>query len=284
MPFTKQLNKDFYIKDNRIHLSDEYYNKNKKYFKKITGSRFASILRLNQYASPVQAWCTIVNIYKEDMDPTLANVGNCIEPKVRDYVSNLTNIKFKTYIPSQINWNVFEDDVFGGIPDGEPINDKGEFAYSDGLPMLEIKTSSEDKLTYEKVNGSLRMKKDANGYPVVKEIGGKKKTWFLDDKFKISNEYCFQLLLYLHLRKAKNGMFAVTFLKPEDYVHPENFDPKTHEIHFVNLKINDEHNLEKSIEYGRKWYKKYVINNHFSMSLDENDKKWLQEELGNNVI
>ena len=111
MPFTKQLNKDFYIKDNRIHLSDEYYNKNKKYFKKITGSRFASILRLNQYTSPVQAWCTIVNIYKEDMDPTLANVGNCIEPKVRDYVSNLTNIKFKTYIPSQINWNVFEDDT-----------------------------------------------------------------------------------------------------------------------------------------------------------------------------
>ena len=55
MPFTKQLNKDFYIKDNRIHLSDEYYNKNKKYFKKITGSRFASILRLNQYVSPVQA-------------------------------------------------------------------------------------------------------------------------------------------------------------------------------------------------------------------------------------
>jgi hypothetical protein len=42
--------------------------------------------------------------------------------------------------------------------------------------MLEIKTSSEDKLAFEKVNGSLRMKKDANGYPVVKEIGGKKKT------------------------------------------------------------------------------------------------------------
>ena len=284
MPFTKQLNKDFYIKDNRIHLTDEYYNKNKKYFKKITGSRFASILKLNQYASPVQAWCTIVNIYKDDMDPTLAKVGNYIEPKVRDYVTKLTNIKFKTYIPSQINWNVFEDDVFGGIPDGEPINDKGEFAYNEGLPMLEIKTSSEDKLAYEKVNGSLRMKKDTNDYPMVKEIGGKKKTWFLDDKFNISNEYRFQLLLYLHLRKVKNGMFAVAFLKPEDYVHPENFDPKTHEIHLVNLKIDNEPNLQKSIDYGRKWYKKYVVDNHFSMPLDENDKKWLQEELGYNVI
>ena len=48
------------------------------------------------------------------------------------------NIKFKTYIPSQINWNVFDDDVFGGIPDGEPVNDNGEFSYDDGLPMLEI--------------------------------------------------------------------------------------------------------------------------------------------------
>ena len=55
MPFTKQINKDFYIKDNRIYLSDEYFNKNRKYFKKITGSRFASILNLNQFTSPVQA-------------------------------------------------------------------------------------------------------------------------------------------------------------------------------------------------------------------------------------
>lgn len=284
MPFTKQLNKDFYIKDNRIYLSDEYYRKNNKYFKKITGSRFASILKLNQYTSPVQAWCTIVNIYKEDMDPTLANVGNCIEPKIREYVSSLTNIKFKTYIPSQINWNVFKDDVFGGIPDGEPINEKGEFAYDIGLPMLEIKTSSEDKLAYENVNGSLRMKKDKNGYPIVKEIGGKKKTWYLDGKFKISNEYRFQLLLYLYLRKAKNGMFAVAFLKPEDYAHPENFDPKTHEIYIANLKIDNEYNLKTAIEYGREWYKKYIIDNHFSMILDENDKKWLKEELGDNVI
>jgi hypothetical protein len=42
--------------------------------------------------------------------------------------------------------------------------------------MLEIKTSSEDKLSYEKINGSFRIKKDANNFPIIKEIGKKKES------------------------------------------------------------------------------------------------------------
>lgn len=284
MPFTKQFNKDFYIKNNRIYLSDEYVNKNKKYFKKITGSRFASILNLNQYTSPVQAWCTIVNIYKDEMDPTLARVGTTIEPKIRDYVTKVTNIKFKVYNPSEVNWNVFDDSIFGGIPDGEPIDNNGNFVYEQGFPMLEIKTSSEDKLSYEKINGFLRIKKDANNWPIVKEIGKKKESWFVNKQFKVSTEYCLQLLLYMYLRNVKKGMFAVAFLKPEDYVYPEKFDPQKHEIHFAELNINDFNSLESTIAYARDWYKLYVIDNHYSMPLEERDKKWLSEELGINVI
>ena len=284
MPFTKQINKDFYIKNNRIYLSDEYDNKNKKYFKKITGSRFASILNLNQYTSPVQAWCTIVNIYKDEMDSTLAIVGSTIEPKIRDYVTKITNIKFKVYNPIEVKWNVFDDPVFGGIPDGEPIDNNGNFAYDQGLPMLEIKTSSEDKLSYEKINGSFRIKKDANNFPIIKEIGKKKESWFVNQQFKVSTEYCLQLLLYMYLRNVKNGIFAVAFLKPEDYVYPEKFDADKHEIHFAELNINDFNNLESTIAYARDWYKLYVIDNHYSMKLEERDKKWLSEELGINVI
>lgn len=284
MPFTKQFNKDFYIKNNRIYLSEEYANKNKKYFKKITGSRFASVLNLNQYTSPVQAWCTIVNIYKDEMDPTLAVVGSTIEPKIRDYVEKVTKIKFKVYNPSEVNWNIFNDPVFGGIPDGEPIDNNGNFAYAQGLPMLEIKTSSEDKLSYEKIKGSFRIKKDANNLPIVKEIGKKKESWFVDKKIKVSAEYRLQLLLYMYLRNVKCGMFAVAFLKPEDYVYPKKFDADKHEIHFAELNINDFNNLESIIAYARDWYKLYVIDNHYSMPLEERDKKWLSEELGINVI
>lgn len=284
MSFTKQINKDFYIKDNRIYLSDEYFSKNKKYFKKITGSRFASILNLNQFTSPVKAWCTIVNIYKDEMDPTLAKVGTIIEPKIREYVTKVTNIKFKDYNPSEVNWNVFNDEIFGGIPDGEPIDEDDKFAYDKGFPMLEIKTSSEDKLAYEKINGVFRIKKDVNGWPIVKEPGEKKKSWFVNGQLKVSNEYCFQLLLYLYLRKVNEGMFAIAFLKPEDYVYPEKFDAAKHNIHFAKLNIDDFANLQDIIEYARKWYKLYVMDKHYSMPLEENDKKWLSEELGINVI
>ena len=283
MPFTKQINKDFYIKDNRIYLSDEYFNKNKKYFKKITGSRFASILNLNKFVSPIQAWCIIVNIYKDEIDPTLAKVGTIIEPKIRDYVSKVMNIKFKVYNPIEVNWNVFNDDIFGGIPDGEPIDETGKFIYDKDFPMLEIKTSSEDKLTYEKINGSFRLKKDKNNYPIVKELGKKKESWFINNQLNVSDEYCLQLLLYLYLRKVNNGMFAVVFLKPEDYVYPEKFDVSKHEIHFAKLNIKNFKNLQNIIDYAREWYKLYVMDKHYSMPLEEHDKKWLSEELGINV-
>jgi len=42
--------------------------------------------------------------------------------------------------------------------------------------MLEIKTSSEDKLAYEKINGVFKIKKDENGWPIVKEPGERKKS------------------------------------------------------------------------------------------------------------
>ena len=88
----------------------------------------------------------------------------------------------------------------------------------------------------------------------------------------------------MYLRNVKNGIFAVAFLKPEDYVYPEKFDADKHEIHFAELNINDFNNLESTIAYARDWYKLYVIDNHYSMKLEERDKKWLSEELGINVI
>jgi hypothetical protein len=41
--------------------------------------------------------------------------------------------------------------------------------------MLEIKTSSIDKLLYKTVGGALKMSKDENGLPVVAKQGEKKK-------------------------------------------------------------------------------------------------------------
>ncbi|MCQ3907751.1 MAG: YqaJ viral recombinase family protein [Mycoplasmoidaceae bacterium] len=102
MPFIRQLNTDFVIKDDRLELTPEYIKANSFKFKKITGTRLSSVIGTNKYASPFKQWCIMVGIYTEPIDPTVAKLGMYIEPKVRAYVSERLNVKFKDYIPSEV--------------------------------------------------------------------------------------------------------------------------------------------------------------------------------------
>ena len=284
MPFIKQLNKDFFIKNNHIELSPEYIKNPKFSVKKVTGTTFGSVLGLNKYKTPLKTWAIMVGIYKETMDETLAKTGTIIEPKIREYAQEKLNLKFKVYNPHEIKYDVFKDDkVYGGIPDGEPVDEFGNISYSDDKPMLEVKTSSCDSLVYKQTEeNQLRMVKDENGFPIVKVPGGKKAEWFdADNKFIIPLEYKYQLGLYLYLRKVKKGVFAVGFLQREDYKNMEDFDPNKREIHLVNFSIKDPSQLEKAIEYGREWYKKYVKSEPcISPKISsKEDIDWLKKEL-----
>jgi hypothetical protein len=44
----------------------------------------------------------MVNIYIEKMDSTLSTVGQIIEPKIRDYVSQLFRVNFCSYNPAAV--------------------------------------------------------------------------------------------------------------------------------------------------------------------------------------
>lgn len=280
MPFIKQLNKDFILKDDRFELTPEYIKANCFKFKKITGTRLSSVIGKNKYTTPFKQWCCMVGIYTEPIDPTVAKLGMYVEPKVRDYVQDKLNIKFKDYVPSEVKWDVFKevDDIFGGIPDGEPIDDNGNLDYVSGKPMLEIKTSSIDAFVYKTEKGLLRMQKDEQGYPLVKEAGKKKLSWYgSDGKLQVSEEYMFQLGLYLYLRKVNIGMFAVCFLTKEDYAHPENFNIEDHDVVLRAMKVSSFDKFEKEIiEPARTWYRKY-IKTGISPDMTEADRKWLKE-------
>jgi hypothetical protein len=116
----------------------------------------------------------MVNIFKDDMDPTLSKVGNVIEPKLKHYAESKLGNEFLTHDPFKIKFDAFrENKIFGGIPDGEPLLN-GEIDYSSKLPMLEIKTSSIDGFTYTTEKGIMRMKKDGNGFPIIKQLNKKK--------------------------------------------------------------------------------------------------------------
>jgi hypothetical protein len=116
----------------------------------------------------------MTNLFKDVFDPTLAKVGNAVEPIVRDYLTKILNQKYLVYDPSKINWDVFkENTIFGGVPDGEPINSSGAVDYTNASPMIEIKTTSIDSFVYVSKNSQLQMQKDNNGYPIIKQPRGK---------------------------------------------------------------------------------------------------------------
>lgn len=278
MAFTKKFNEDFFVENNRIKLSPKYLEKTKPYFKKITGSRFANVLGINKFSSPVQTWATMVGIYKEGMDPILSQAGNVIEPKIRDYVAQKLKIDYRVYNPQAVKWDVFpENSIFGGIPDGEPINADGSLAYPQA-PMLEIKTSSVDSLLYKQVKLESRMVIGHDGLPIVKRAGGKRAQWNDENgNFKVSDNYKLQLALYLYLRKIAEGLFAVCFLHPEDYVHPQLCDVTKREIKLVKMHA-DHARTEGFIQRAASWYKQYVLTG-ISPELTRQDIAWFEDHL-----
>ena len=279
MPFTKIYNKDFFIKDNRIVLSKEYLQANRKRFKKITGSRFASILNQSNYVSAVKTWAMMVNIYTEPMEELFANAGNIIEPKIKDWVCQKTGINYKQYNPSSIGYDVFKDnEIFGGIPDGEPIDSSGNLLYPKE-PILEIKTSSIDSFVFRKINNQFVLQKNIDGSPCVKIPNEKRLKWFKNNDIVIPSEYMYQLGLYCYLRNVNKGIFAICFLETSDYIKPNECNINDREIRLVDFEINL-NEFKKNIEYGNKWYKNF-IETGMSPKLTKEDREWFNAEANN---
>ncbi len=278
MGFTKQVNVDFKLNNNQIVLSPAYIQANKAKFKKITGSRFGSILGHNGFVSPFKTWCLMTNIFVDVVDDTLMKAGTIIEPKIWKLACEKLGVNFKQYIPAQIKWDVFQENkIFGGIPDGEPVDSSGKLLYPD-FPMLEIKTTSIDSFVYKKNKNDFILQKDELGNPIVKNVGEKRKKWF-DAKgdIVIPEEYKFQLGLYCYLRGITHGVFAVGFLETSDYIDPNSCDINNREIRFVDFNV-DLKEFKEYIDYAENWYKKY-IEGGVSPEMTPEDIVWYQNEV-----
>lgn len=279
MPFKKEFNKDFFIKDNRIHLSKEFFNSNKP--KKITGSRLATVLGLDSFTSPVKVWAIMNNIYFETMDPIYSEAGNIIEPKINEYVSELLETKFKVYNPFEIKWDAFpENKIFGGIPDGEPIDNNGKFLYPEKR-MLEIKTASLDSFLFKKEQNNFVLQKDIKGMPIVKTKNGNLKKWFDDNgQITIPKQYLMQLGLYCYLRNISKGVFAIAFLNVEDYLNPKKVDINERRVELVNFDLESEDFKNNYITKATKWYEDF-ISEGISPEFSDADLKWFYSEIEN---
>lgn len=224
--------------------------------KKVTATRLAGILSLNNWVTDFQMWCEITKAATppfEDNKYTLA--GKAIEGKLiqfaRDNLFDLDpeNVKdpeqYFGNIYKEVKYDFFKDiKVFGGMWDAVHLDENGDID-----TILECKTTG-------------RPQDWADGVPVYYKVQG---------------------LLYALLTGAKKLYFPVAFLKDEDYARPEEFvctDDNTAIIEVdINSKImwrNEEYTIEELVGIAEEWYDAYVETGISPAFDEEKDEVYLK--------
>lgn len=223
---------------------------------RITGHRISTILGVNKWSTPFQAWCEITKLLKAPFEPTkYTEAGKAIEPKIIEYVAqkypNVMSIEdYYGNNFEQYRWNNFSDEsnIFGGVIDAVSTrNDMKTIAM-----ICECKTSS------------------------------KPQDWTNN---QVPVDYLLQGALYSYLKGLDRVLFACSFLQEMDYNHPENFVVNDDNTILVVKKLSDilididgEYlNIEEVMKYGEAWWNKY-IETGISPEFDEvKDKEYLKE-------
>ena len=210
--------------------------------KKITGTRFASILGLNAWSSPFKAWCEITRTYEEKFVDTIYTLaGKVIEPKQAEYMKiayAMYNLKSPTDIFGenyfQKTWGDFFHDweILGGMWDYLLYDENGK-----PTTVLEMKTTrrSED--------------------------------WATD----VPEYYALQAALYAYLLDVDDVIMVASFLEPTDYEHPENFVPSASNTITVEFKVSERYpDFAQKVAQAIAWWKNHVIT---GVSPDYDEKK-----------
>ena len=172
-----------FLKDNRIQVDPP------KKPKKLTATRFATVLGLNAWASPFSAWCEITRTYEKPFEDTVYTIaGKVIEPKIIEYLQKRMFMDIKS-----------PTDVYG--------SDYFRKTWGDFFPD-------------EKQLGGMW---DALGDDFVVEIKTTKRAedWSED----VPIYYKLQACLYAYLLGFDNVVVTVSFLEEKDYANPEAFVP-----------------------------------------------------------
>lgn len=198
--------------------------------KRITGTRFASILGLDRWSSPFKTWCAITRTYEEPfVDNKYTVAGKTIEPKVIDYLNKVyffgaLNSPTDIYGPDYFKktWGNFfpEDPIFGGMWDAVL------FEHGKVVNVIEIKTTK-------------RSEDWVNGAPI---------------------HYALQACLYAYLLGVDEVTMVVSFLEEKDYAHPEDFIPSSENTMLDQFKVSERYPMfPKMIDRATEWWNEHVV-------------------------
>lgn len=199
--------------------------------KKLTATRFATVLGLNPWSTPFEIWCAVTRTWEkpfEDTKYTLA--GKSIEPKQAAYMKD-------TYMMSNL---VTPTEIWG--------EDYFHKTYGDFFPEQKVLGGMYDFLLYGK-----------NGKPTTvleMKTTGRVEDW----KDDIPEYYALQAALYAYLLGVDEVIMVASFLEPKDYDNPEKFVCSGDNTITRPFKVSERYpDFEKKyVKPALKWWKDYV--------------------------
>lgn len=232
-----------FTSDNRVKIAPP------KKPKKITATRFATIMGLNAWSTPFSAWCEITRTYQSPFEDSIYTIaGKVIEPKIINYLNKVMFMDIKS-----------PTDVYGA--------DYFSKTWGDFFP---------DKT-------ALGGMWDALGDNFVVEIKTTKRAE--DWAFDVPIYYKLQACLYAWLLGFDDVVVTATFLEDKDYANPEAFEPSYQNTKIYEFKVSDEFPTfeESYIKPAMDFWEKHVLKG-ISPVFDEKKDAEILKELRKNKV
>lgn len=233
--------------------------------KKLTATRFATVMGLNAWATPFAAWCEMTRTYEEPFSDSIYTVaGKIIEPKVCEYLRN------RYFMDIQSPTDVYGPDYFkktwGDFFPGESaLGGMWDFLGDDFV--VEVKTT--------------KRAEDWKG---------------VDGKVEPPIYYKLQAALYAYLLGFDNVVMTCSFLEAKDYpidlgggkfdtAPTEAFKPNVDNTVVVEFKVSEDFPTfkESYVEPALKFWRDHVMTG-ISPAFDEKKDAEILKVLRKNTI
>lgn len=213
-----------WLEENRIQIAPP------KKTKKITGTRFATILGLNPWSTAFEMWCAITKTYEKPFEDTIYTIaGKTIEPKQAAYMkkSYAMDILSPTDMWGADYFNKTWGDFFpesphlGGMWDYLLKNDEDQHIEA----VLEMKTTK------------------------------RAEDWEND----VPEYYALQAALYAYLLSVDDVIMVASFLEEKDYEDPSKFKPSAANTITVEFKVSERYpDFAEKVAQVEQWWTDYV--------------------------
>lgn len=236
--------------------------------KKITGTHLPSILGINPFATPFEAWCRCTRTYEKPFEGNqYTEAGQVIEPKVFEFLRRSYGFGDRLITP---------EDVYG----------KNHFqkTYGDFFPNNPILGGSWDALINDE-NGKVEYVVEVKTVKVDGRSGNLEERW---KNGEAPHYQAIQASLYAYLLGVDKVLMVSVSLKESegDYEHPEKVVPShaNGNVYIDEFRVSERYpNFEMYIAQATKWWNDYVLSG-ISPDYDEKNDADILKALKTNSL